>query len=264
MTTKFKFAFVLTLNFIVAMGWSLTSYADKPLLIISAMKMEYLPIVNALHNETLGCVNKIPFAKGNVGHTTIVAAYTGIGSVNAGIITATLINKFHPKGVIFTGVAGSLQPTIHFGDVVASTNIFSVNFGQYTKRGESFEGLPVNPVRRIKAPLAYPSNKRYISVLKSIQKNLPFRLLFGSIASDQHFPFNKLMDNELTNNKVAAVAMEDIGTARACWLYNTPMISIRGISDNIYLKTKYTRKKAAIVAKRAAMVTIALIRHLND
>ena len=253
----------MLINFFIMMGWSLTSCADKPFVIISAMKIEYLPIVKVLKNSKVRIVNKIPYVRGYIGHNSIIVAYAGIGSINAGIETAILINEFHPKGVIFTGVAASLQRNLNFGDVIASTDTFSVNFGQYSTRGESFDGLPANPIRGIKAPLVYKSSKRYIAFLRSIQKNLPFRLHFGSIASDQHFPFNKAVDNLLIKNKVAALAMEDIGVAHACWLYNTPMISIRGISDNLYLKEKYSRKKAAAAAKLASMVTVKLIDYLS-
>ena len=252
------------MNFVIVMSWSLTCIADKPILILSAMKIEHLPIVNALRSPKESTVNKIPFVEGSVGNETVIAAYTGIGSINAGIVTSILINEFHPKGVIFTGVAASLQRNINFGDVIASTDVFSVNFGQYSIKGESFDGLLVNPMRGMKAPLVYKSSKRYIAILRSLQNNLPVKLFFGTVASDQHFPFNEAVDKLLTKNKVDALAMEDIGVAHASWLYSIPMISIRGISDNIYLKREYSRKKAAKAAKLAAIVTIKLIKHLGD
>ncbi len=246
--------------------WSILSlltnivYAN-PYLIISPMKIEYLPIAHYIKHGRAGTFNKIPYIKGKIGNKEIVAAYTGIGSINAGIITAILINRFHPRGVILSGVAGSLQTNINYGDVVIATKVFSVNFGQYTIKGASFDGLWPNPIRGIKPPLIYQSSKSYISILKKNQKITPYKLYFGVIASDQHFPFNKEVNSLLTKNKVDAVAMEDIGVAHACWLYQVPMISIRGISDNFVKKIPYTRKRAEIASKHAAFVTYKLIEH---
>ncbi len=234
-----------------------------PILIISSMRMEYLPITHYLKQDTMGEFHGIPYTEGQIEKKMVIATYTGLGSINSGIVTAILINRFHPSSVIFSGVGGSLQLNINYGDIVVSTKIFSVNFGQYTKNGPSFDGLWPNPIRKIKPPLIYPSSPYLISTLKNIQKSLPYKIYFGVIASDQHFPFDKGVDRLLTGNNVDALAMEDIGVAHACWLYRTPMISIRGISDNIDKKTPYTRKRAAIVAKHAAFVTYSLIKKLS-
>lgn len=228
------------------------AYSEQPYLILSAMKKEYLPVVAKINHKSAGLFHGIHYVKGEINKTPVIATYTGIGSVNAGIVTAILINQFHPKAVIFSGVAGGLQHNINVGSVVVATKVLSVVFGQYTLHGPNFDGLPKNPIRNAVPPLNYFPSKSLLKKAKASAKQTAFKLHFGPIASDQHFPFSKANDALLEKTNIDAVAMEDIGIAHACWLYKTPFLIIRGISDNIAKHQLYTQKSAKMAAQHAA------------
>lgn len=51
----------------------------------------------------------------------VVVTRSGVGKVNAAIITYVLINQFDVSSIIFTGIAGAASPKLNVADVVIST-----------------------------------------------------------------------------------------------------------------------------------------------
>ena len=172
--------------------------------------------------------------------------------------SSTVVRLINPDLVIVSGVAGGLQKNIKIGDVVLATKVFSVNFGKYTKFGPTFEtGSPTNPIKNIEQPLIYKTN------IDLIEKNTNFKNThIGLVATTQNWPNNQDIVNLLHNNNVFAIAMEDAAVAQVCWMFDTPMLVVRGISDNQFLNIEYNQDNVAIAAQSAAHVTMKIIEDL--
>ena len=58
------------------------------------------------------------FVTGEYAGVTVVAVIGGVGKVNGAITAQELIQEFQVEKLIFTGLAGGLDPTVKIGDVV--------------------------------------------------------------------------------------------------------------------------------------------------
>lgn len=223
------------------------------------MEIEYLPILQYIQNPVQRKLAGIPYITGTINKKRVSLTCTGVGAIDAAIIASLLAYTLQPKAMAFSGIAGALQKNINLGDVVVGTEIFSVDFGQYSSTGESFSMLPKSPIRNTVPPLSYNTDVTLLEILKRSADDPMIPLHFAPIASDQHYPRNPAVDILMMQNQVAAVAMEDIGLAHVGWLLQIPIAVIRGVSDNIPIQTGYSLKNAKLAADHAAHLTHRLI-----
>ena len=241
---------------------------SQPYLILSAVKLEYLPIAKHMTDTKEGVVAHIHYLEGNLHHLPVVVAYTGVGNLNAAFVTGLFIHRFHPRGVIYAGSAGGLRSDLKVGDVVVSTSQFSLDNISYVLDKTQFSMgelvlFPDNQVTSKQEPLEYFSSQYYIHLLKKSHQDKQ-RVFYAPIVTantmiDPSDNIKKL----LIKNGVLAIAMEDVGVAHVCWMYGVPMISIRGISNNILLRTPFTEETAAAASNAAAHVVGDLLEGLK-
>src|SRR5690554_3101228 len=62
------------------------------------------------------------FSEGFIFEVPIVLCKSGVGKVNAAVCTQILIDRFGVDCILFTGVAGALDPQLDIGDIVISTD----------------------------------------------------------------------------------------------------------------------------------------------
>ncbi|MGL5971898.1 MAG: 5'-methylthioadenosine/S-adenosylhomocysteine nucleosidase, partial [Cetobacterium sp.] len=96
--------------------------------IIGAMNEEVIQlkeIMNLVETKELGGYQ---FFKGNLLGKDVVLVECGIGKVNAAICSTLLIQEFKVDKVLFTGVAGGLNPDINIGDIVVSKDLVEHDF----------------------------------------------------------------------------------------------------------------------------------------
>jgi adenosylhomocysteine nucleosidase len=230
----------------------------KKILILTPMASEFAAFNKKQNNKIIKIEGTNSFAF-KIKNKNIIVSTIGIGAVNAAMLSTLLIKKINPDLIIVSGVAGGLQKHIKIGDVVIATKVFSVNFGKYTKLGPTFEtGAPINPIKNIEQPLIYKTK------IDLIKKNIKFKNTYiGPIATTQNWPNNQNIVNLLHNNNIFAIAMEDAAVAQVCWIFNKPIIVVRGVSDNQFLNIEYNQENVKVAAKAAKDVTIKLIQLLE-
>lgn len=54
---------------------------------------------------------------------------------NAAMSVQYLIDQFHPKAVVFSGIAGAIDTSVHIGDIVVCSNWVTHDYGYYGKDG---------------------------------------------------------------------------------------------------------------------------------
>ena len=54
----------------------------------------------------------------------------GVGKVNAAIVASLLIAHFDCRALLFSGVAGGLDPKLNIGDVVVATRVVQHDYGK--------------------------------------------------------------------------------------------------------------------------------------
>ena len=149
---------------------------------------------------------------------------SGMGKVCAATNTIEIIREFKPDIIIFSGCAGSLSKNVEVKDIVIGNEIayHDVWFWKPNKYGQ-VQGFPAR----------FETDK---SVLKNIAKitqnhaNIHTGLI---CTGDKFISQDEDIQNILAEfPDVLAVDMEAAAIAQVCYMYKTPLISIKVISDN--------------------------------
>jgi adenosylhomocysteine nucleosidase len=73
----------------------------------------------------------------------IVIASTGIGMTNAAATAQHIIDTYNPKGIIFTGVCGAVDPKLRVGDIVIADRWVTHDYGFWGDRGLETDSVAV-------------------------------------------------------------------------------------------------------------------------
>ena len=141
------------------------------LLVIAAMSEERRCIEVLLTNPQPISDTRMPAVQGTIGNATVLLSESGIGKVNAALTASEFITRFHPDGVISTGVAGGLQPGLHVMDVVAASSIVyhDAYCGDENEPGQ-IQGMPARfaaDARFLEAARALPAACRVSTGLQT-------------------------------------------------------------------------------------------------
>ena len=117
--------------------------AKPRIAVVSAFQPEWQTLKSELSDASEHQVNGRSFITGKLGGKDVVLFLSGISMVNAAMNTQVALDRFSITSVIFSGIAGGVDPTLHIGDVVIADQ-----WGQYLEAvfaRESSEGFAIPP-----------------------------------------------------------------------------------------------------------------------
>ena len=97
--------------------------------IMSAFGPELDLLKSGLTNEKKYSVAGIEFSTGRLNGQNVVLFLSGISVTNAAMSTQAVIDHFNVERLLFSGIAGGVDPDLHIGDV-----IIAERWGQYLER----------------------------------------------------------------------------------------------------------------------------------
>ena len=160
----------------------------------------------------------------------LVLAQCGIGKVNAAICAQMLIDRYEPRALIFSGVAGGLLPNMQVGDIVIASHVVQYDM-DLTAFGRRHGELPGRD-RMIESDpkLVQAAADAFDAAFEGVE-NGP-NLMLGTVASGDKFVQDKDTLRWL-QREFAAFATERKGAAvgHTCSLNAVPFVVIRGLSD---------------------------------
>lgn len=89
-----------------------------PVSVFSALQGEIDLLVDSLHRPERGSIADWPTWCGVIDGLEVVLARAGLGKVNTAALAATVWERHRPAIMVFTGVAGGLDPELGVGDIV--------------------------------------------------------------------------------------------------------------------------------------------------
>jgi adenosylhomocysteine nucleosidase len=123
--------------------------------VLGAFPEEVKFLLTQVEQKKEHIIQQLIFTEGILRDKRVVVAQTGIGKVNAAIATTLLIEHFQPREVIFTGIAGGVNPDLHPGDLIIGTKIAHHDYGTLT--ADSMLRRPTrNPFTMQENPLYFP------------------------------------------------------------------------------------------------------------
>jgi adenosylhomocysteine nucleosidase len=174
----------------------------------------------------------------------VILAESGVGMTNAAMTTQRLIDQYHPRGVIFSGIAGAVDTSVNIGDIVVCKRWATHDYGYYGGRGfrpDSIEAyIPardsIGYMMYFYADDSLYAKARRInvpdSVLQKIGTRIP-RLIFGETGVSGNSFIDQVEKRLwLADNFLAlTVDMESAAVAQVCMVNGTPFIIFRSASD---------------------------------
>lgn len=190
--------------------------------IIVAMDKEFAQLATLLDHQEIEVHSQNEFILGSVEEKDIVLQKCGIGKVNSAIGTVEMIRNYHPDLIISSGCAGGADPQLNVGDVVVATQC--IYHDAYCGDNVSFGQIMGMPER-------YDTSQELID--KALSMTCKETIRAGLTVSGDWFVDSreKMQDIIYHFPEAKAVDMESCSVAQTCYLYNTPFVSFRIISD---------------------------------
>ena len=154
----------------------------------------------------------------------ILLTESGMGKVCAATNAIEIIREFKPEMLINSGCAGSLSNDVEVKDVVISTGFsyHDVWFWEPNKYGQ-VQGFPA----------VFKADEKLLKTAQKIFKNHK-DVHFGLICTGDKFISHPDDIQKILGHfpDVLAVDMEAAAIAQVCYMYKTPLLSLKVISDN--------------------------------
>jgi adenosylhomocysteine nucleosidase len=128
-------AMAMAIILVVPSGCSDHAVSSSPYLVLYAFDEEgQLLAMNMSVQETDSILGR-PIHIGELSGKDIVLAESGVGMTNMAMTLQRLIDIYHPRGVVFSGIAGAIDNSVHIGDIVVCKTWRAHDHGFYQAEG---------------------------------------------------------------------------------------------------------------------------------
>ena len=194
------------------------------LAIMGAMEEEIEPLLAYFDK-----VNVVEYANNkyyevNYNGLDIVIAYSKIGKVFASLTASTMIEKFACDTLLFSGVAGGINPKLKIGDLIIADKLCQHDL-DITAFGHPHWYVPGGKV-------FVDTSKELRDVAIKVAKENDLKVIEGIIATGDQFVHSTQRKEFIENTFNAdALEMEGASVAVVCDALNVPFFILRAISD---------------------------------
>jgi adenosylhomocysteine nucleosidase len=214
--------------------------------IIGAMIEEVSLLREDIKNPAIRCIGSREYYSGNLHGIETILAFSRCGKVASAVTAATMILTYHVDCIIFTGLAGAIDPKLNIGDIVIANKLYQHDMDA-SPLFKKFEIPLTNTIffetnAKLTAQIAQVAQSFCKYEIKniltpeivqefSLDKPKCYQGLITSgdqfVASEeQKIRIKQAMPHTL------AVEMEGAAIAQVCYEHNIPFSVLRIISDS--------------------------------
>lgn len=223
--------------------------------IIGALDDEVALIAASLNDVTHDRQAGLDVTRGTLGTNeggtvTAVATVGGMGLVNAAATTQHLIDTYHPDAVIFSGIAGNLNKSLHINDIVLGKTLRYLDtdmrlVGQWKPGTSEFHSDPA-----------------LLQIAEGALDEMGINHIQGTIASGNYFVDTPQKVSQVIEQTHAdAVEMEGAAVAHVAARNDVPALVIRAMSDSA--DTDYEEFKDFDISEYADTAARLVVRILR-
>lgn len=267
----------VTLVMVIAIGSTAAGENAEITGIIGAFGDEVALIHAMLEEPEEQSILGIVYVTGELGGRRIVLTRSGVGKVNAAAATILLIEHFHPAEIIFTGIAGGINPELRPGDIVIAGRTAQHDLGDLTADSFCAKGVR-NPVDGVRNPVYIPADSALAALAASAAAHIALeeitaagtawkpRVVHGTVVSGDVFVASTEKKRELrASHDADAVEMEGAAVAQVCFQQRVPCLVIRSLSDSADESARSdfeTFRRTA--ARNSAMLVVEMVKMLGE
>lgn len=232
--------------------------------VLVPMQDESLGLLARIKDKKNKVIDGVHYIEGTFNKEAIVFAYTGLGKADVSVITARLIQDYHPAFIFLSGSAGNINPLLSHHSVVVGARLIDADLGTLSEKGptypyEEYFSTPQKGNARI--PKSYSPSSKLLGVAQLVKKSSSKKIVLGSIATSDVLPNSRSQTKLLLLNKIDAVEMEGASFMQACWLFDKECIVVRGLSNNV--DQLITKKDTIQAGDNAGYVVLEMIKVLG-
>jgi adenosylhomocysteine nucleosidase len=214
--------------------------------LICAIPQELAHLRNALSHAWSEELAHARFDKGGLDGSEVVLAGAGIGKVNTALVATLLADRFRCRTIVFSGVAGGLDPDLHIGDVVIADRTLQHDAGVIEdERLHTYQAGHVpffNPADR----LGYPADPDLLARVRERLEGFilpPLSMAAGGHDQRPQIAYGTILSGdqylhcEVTRDRLhrelggRAIEMEGGALGQVCETFGIPWLDIRALSD---------------------------------
>lgn len=194
--------------------------------VIGAMKEEIELFHGHMQQPAESVKAGITFFEGEFQGKPIVLCKSGVGKVNAAVTTQLLIDTFGVEAIVFTGVAGAVDPSLEVGDIVVSTECLQHDMDVTAL------GFPRGTIPYEDTSLFVADEALRMLAMEAAGGLFPGRVKAGRVLSGDQFIASRETVGQLYRELGGSCTeMEGAAVAQVCSMNRLPFVVIRSMSD---------------------------------
>lgn len=223
------------------------------LAIMGAMEEEITPLL-----EYFTDIKKTEYANNTyyevkLGKLDVVIAYSKIGKVFSTLTASTMIQKFGCDTLLFSGVAGGINPELKIGDLIVA-NKLSQHDLDITAFGHPHGYVPGGEVY-------VNTDENLKNIALEVAKQNDIKIIEGIIATGDQFVSDEKRKKFIeTTFDADALEMEGASVAVVCDALNIPCLILRAISDTADMDAGFNFEEFLVTsAKKSASFLMKIV-----
>jgi len=227
------------------------------LAIMGAMEEEIIPLLSKFTDIKKNEFASNTYYEAKLGNLDVVIAYSKIGKVFSTLTAATLIEIFSCDTLLFSGVAGGINPELKIGDLIVASKLSQHDL-DITAFGHPHGYVPGGGV-------FVNTDENLKNIALDVAKENNIKLIEGIIATGDQFVANEERKNFIANTfKADALEMEGASVAVVCDALDVPCLILRAISDTADMDAGFNFDEfLEDSAKKSADFLIQIVNKLN-
>ena len=194
------------------------------LAIMGAMEEEITPLLEYFTDIKKNDYANNTYYECKLGDLEVVIAYSKIGKVFSTLTASTMIQKFGCDTLLFSGVAGGVNPALKIGDLIVA-NQLSQHDLDITAFGHPHGFVPGGSVY-------VNTDESLKNIALEVAKENDIKIIEGIIATGDQFVADEARKSFIeTTFNADALEMEGASVAAVCDALDVPCLILRAISD---------------------------------
>ena len=235
----------------------------QPIAVLTAIPEEIAAFGAHLVETGRESVAGISIHHGTLDGRAVVLAESGIGKVNGALAATVLFDRFGCGGIIFSGVAGGLDPALAVGDLVIATEVIQHDYGAMVQGALEVYRAGALPFPQFRGELSLKANPALIDAARGALADAHFGTI---LTGDSYLGCGQTRERLFSSFAGKAVDMESGAVAQVAEAFGVPWLIIRALSDlageDSQLDFQVFATQAAKTASAAVLKSLPLFNAL--